>query len=78
MTDRGLLRPGFKADINVIDFDRLALQKPVVESDLPAGGKRMKQKATGYVATLVSGQVTYRDGQAAEALPGRLLRQGRA
>jgi N-acyl-D-aspartate/D-glutamate deacylase len=75
LTDRGALRPGLKADINIIDFERLALEKPVVESDLPAGGKRMKQKAQGYVATLVAGQVTYQESHATQALPGRLLRQ---
>jgi N-acyl-D-aspartate/D-glutamate deacylase len=72
--DRGLLRPGMKADLNVIDFDALALEKPYVVSDLPAGGKRLLQKARGYKATIVSGQVTYLDGEATGALPGRLVR----
>ena len=75
LADRGLLRPGLRADINVIDFDHLKLEKPVAEADLPAGGKRLKQKSRGYVATMVAGQITYRDGQETHALPGKLLRQ---
>jgi len=74
LNDRGLLAPGMKADINVIDFDRLAVQRPVMHADLPAGGRRLLQKAHGYVATIVSGEVTYRDGQATGALPGQLVR----
>ena len=72
--DRGLLAPGMKADLNVIDFSRLALRRPEVVHDLPAGGRRLVQRAEGYVATIVSGQVTYRDGNATAALPGRLVR----
>ena len=74
LTDRGLLRPGLRADINVIDYDRLALQRPRVAYDLPAGGRRLLQGADGYAATLVAGEVTYRDGEPTGALPGRLLR----
>ncbi len=75
--DRGLLRPGYKADLNIIDYDRLTLHAPEVRFDLPAGGKRLVQRADGYVATIVAGQVTYRDGAATQALPGRLVRGGR-
>ena len=72
--DRGLLKPGYKADMNVIDFDKLGVEAPVMKWDLPAGGKRLLQKARGYRATIVSGAVTYRDGEATGALPGRLVR----
>ena len=74
LTDRGLLKPGYKADLNVIDLDRLHLYAPRVKRDLPAGGKRLSQKSDGYEATIVSGQVTYRSGQATGALPGKLVR----
>ena len=63
-----------KADINVIDFDNLALERPEMVVDLPAGGKRLMQKARGYAATIVAGKVTYRDGEATGALPGGLVR----
>jgi len=72
--DRGLLTPGYRADINVIDYGRLKLKAPQVAHDLPAGGRRLIQRAEGYVATIVAGQVTYRDGAPTDALPGRLLR----
>ena len=72
--DRGVLAPGMRADINVIDFDRLQLHMPFMVNDLPAGSARLNQLATGYLATLVNGQVTYRNGEATDALPGRLLR----
>jgi N-acyl-D-aspartate/D-glutamate deacylase len=72
--DRGLLVPGYRADLNVIDYDRLKLKAPQVAHDLPAGGRRLIQRAEGYVATVVAGQVTYRDGEPTGALPGRLLR----
>jgi N-acyl-D-aspartate/D-glutamate deacylase len=74
LMDRGVIAPGKKADINVIDFDRLALEVPVMAFDLPAGGKRLLQRARGYTANIVSGTVTYRDGEATGALPGRLVR----
>jgi N-acyl-D-aspartate/D-glutamate deacylase len=73
-TDRGVLAPGKLADVNLIDFDRLTLRRPDVVADLPAGGKRLMQRADGYVATIKSGTVTYRDGVATGALPGKLLR----
>jgi N-acyl-D-aspartate/D-glutamate deacylase len=77
LNDRGLLKPGYKADINVIDYDRLRLHPPVVQYDLPAGGRRLMQYADGYSATIVSGQVIYRDNVATGALPGRLVRGAR-
>jgi N-acyl-D-aspartate/D-glutamate deacylase len=72
--DRGVIAVGKKADLNVIDYDRLAFGRPYVAYDLPAGGKRLLQKANGYVATIVSGVVTYRNGTATGALPGRVVR----
>jgi N-acyl-D-aspartate/D-glutamate deacylase len=78
LCDRGLLAPGRKADINVIDFERLSLALPELVADLPAGAKRLIQKARGYEATLVSGQVTLRDGEHTGALPGRLVRGARS
>jgi N-acyl-D-aspartate/D-glutamate deacylase len=76
--DRGLIQPGLRADLNVIDYEGLTLRAPEVAYDLPAGGKRLIQRAKGYVATIVAGQVTYRDGEPTDALPGRLLRGARA
>jgi N-acyl-D-aspartate/D-glutamate deacylase len=75
LTDRGVLAPGMKADINVIDFPNLALERPNMVVDLPAGGRRLMQKARGYVATVKAGQVTYRNGEATGALPGGLVRR---
>jgi N-acyl-D-aspartate/D-glutamate deacylase len=72
--DRGVLASGYRADINVIDYERLTLHAPSVAYDLPAGGRRLIQRASGYVATIVGGSVTYRDGEPTGALPGRLLR----
>ncbi len=72
--DRGVLRPGFKADLNVIDLDRLRLRAPTMAFDLPAGGKRLLQRAEGYLHTFVSGVETYCDGEHTGALPGRLVR----
>jgi N-acyl-D-aspartate/D-glutamate deacylase len=72
--DRGIIAPGLKADLNVIDYDRLALERPVMRFDLPAGGRRLMQGATGYTATIQSGQITYRNGTPTGALPGRLVR----
>jgi N-acyl-D-aspartate/D-glutamate deacylase len=72
--DRGVLLPGLKADMNLIDFDRLRLRLPEMAFDLPAGARRLVQRAEGYVATLVSGQVVMREGAPSGALPGRLVR----
>jgi len=74
LSDRGLLAPGYKADINVIDFERLRLRKPHVVYDLPAGGKRLMQRADGYRHTFVAGCETLRDGEHTGELPGKLLR----
>ncbi|WP_421933822.1 N-acyl-D-amino-acid deacylase family protein [Phenylobacterium sp.] len=76
--DRGLIAPGYRADLNVIDYEHLTLRAPQVAYDLPAGGRRLIQRADGYVATIVAGQVTYRDGEPTGALPGRLLRGSQA
>jgi N-acyl-D-amino-acid deacylase len=74
LTDRGRLAVGAKADINLIDLARLRVHVPTVVHDLPAGGRRMHQRADGYVATIVAGTVTYRHGEPTGALPGRLVR----
>lgn len=78
LEDRGLIATGWRADLNVIDYDNLTLLAPSVAYDLPAGGRRLVQKARGYVATIVAGQITYRDGEPTGALPGRLVRGSQA
>lgn len=77
LTDRGTLEVGARADLNVIDLDRLTLRKPRIVADLPAGGKRMLQDANGYVATICAGVVTVDHDQLTGARPGRLVRMGR-
>ena len=72
--DRGLLAPGYKADINVIDYPALRIRRPEVLHDLPDGGTRVVQRTDGYVATIVSGMPVYRNGLETGALPGRLVR----
>lgn len=74
LDDRGVLAPGYLADINVIDMDKIALGKPWLAFDLPAGGKRLLQKASGYAATIKSGKVTFRNGEMTGAFPGGLIR----
>jgi N-acyl-D-aspartate/D-glutamate deacylase len=74
LTDRGTLEVGKKADVNVIDLDHLTLRPPHPAEDLPAGGRRILQDASGYVATIVSGVVTRRDDSDTGARPGRLVR----
>jgi N-acyl-D-aspartate/D-glutamate deacylase len=74
--DRGLLAEGYRADINIIDFDHLQLHAPQLSFDLPAGGKRFLQSVDGYRHTFVAGVETYADGEATGALPGRLIRGG--
>ncbi|MDP2124604.1 MAG: amidohydrolase family protein, partial [Parvibaculum sp.] len=74
LLDRGLIAPGMKADVNVIDFERLRLKPPGMVYDLPSGARRLMQEAEGYVATIVSGAVIYRDGRPTGALPGKLVR----
>jgi N-acyl-D-amino-acid deacylase len=76
-TDRGVLAPGRRADVNVIDLDGMQLHAPEMAFDLPAGGRRLVQRADGYVATLVAGEVTYEAGEPTGARPGRLVRFGR-
>ena len=72
--DRGVIASGYKADLNVIDYDRLHLHPPKVHYDLPVGGRRLLQQVDGYDATIVSGVVTQRGGIATGARPGRLVR----
>ena len=75
--DRGVIAPGYRADLNLIDYDVLALEQPRMVYDLPAGGKRLVQQARGYVATVCAGELTYENGEATGAMPGRLLRGGK-
>ncbi|CAN1539234.1 COG3653 N-acyl-D-aspartate/D-glutamate deacylase [Caulobacteraceae bacterium] len=77
LLDRGQIAVGLRADLNVIDYDGLTLHAPGVAYDLPAGGRRLVQRADGYVATIVAGEITYRDGEPTGALPGRLVRGAR-
>ena len=74
LKDRGLIAPGYKADINLIDYEALSLKTPHIVHDLPAGGKRLLQHANGIVSTMVSGTVIYQSGEATGALPGKLVR----
>jgi N-acyl-D-aspartate/D-glutamate deacylase len=74
LLDRGMIASGYKADLNVLDFDALQLLAPETINDLPSGAPRMIQRAKGYIATIVSGTVTYANGEPTEALPGRLVR----
>jgi N-acyl-D-aspartate/D-glutamate deacylase len=74
LNDRGLLKPGYRADINILDLEKLHLPAPHVVRDLPSGGKRLTQAAEGYRATLVRGEMILENGVATGALPGRLIR----
>jgi N-acyl-D-aspartate/D-glutamate deacylase len=74
LRDRGVLEPGMRADINVVDFDGLRLARPELVYDLPAGGKRLVQRVTGYAHTFVAGEETYRAGEWTGATPGRVIR----
>ena len=76
LTDRGTIEPGKRADLNLIDLEGLALHVPEMVHDLPAGGRRLVQRVDGYRATVVAGEVTYVDGEATGARPGRLVRFG--
>jgi N-acyl-D-aspartate/D-glutamate deacylase len=77
LDDRGVLEPGRKADLNLIDFDRLQLRLPEAAFDLPTGARRLVQRADGYVATIVSGAVVRRDGAPTGRRPGRVVRRPR-
>lgn len=77
LNDRGLLKVGYKADLNVIDYEGLALHAPRVAFDLPSNGRRLIQTADGYIATVLSGTITYRNGVPTGKLPGRLIRGAR-
>ena len=77
LTDRGTLAKGQRADINIIDFEKLRLKHPVMQQDLPAGGQRLMQYAEGYVATLVAGTTIAENGRLTGAHPGHLVRAGR-
>ncbi|MFN7180105.1 N-acyl-D-amino-acid deacylase family protein [Hyphomonas sp.] len=72
--DRGLIAPGYRADLNVIDLANLKLHLPEVIHDLPANGRRLMQRASGYTATILKGEITHRDGTPTGARPGRLVR----
>ena len=74
LLDRGVIAPGYRADLNVVDFELLRLHKPTIVHDLPANGRRLLQRADGWRHTIVAGQETYHDGVATDALPGRLIR----
>ena len=74
MFDRGALVLGMKADINIIDYEKLDLSNPKMVNDLPAGGRRLIQKASGYVSTMVNGQVVMEHGEPTGQLPGQLIR----
>ena len=77
LNDRGVLAPGYRADINIVDFEALQLLPPKLVHDLPAGGRRIVQTATGYRHTFVAGTETMRDGEPTGELPGRLIRGAR-
>ena len=78
LEDRGLLQPGYRANINVIDYAKLDLHNPRVVADLPAGGKRLHQLADGYVATYVGGKAIVRNGKPTNERPGQLIRGAQA
>ena len=76
--DRGVIAPGYKADLNLIDYEALSLDAPYMAYDLPAGGKRLIQRSHGYRLTINRGEVTYENGEHTGAKPGRLIRGGQA
>jgi N-acyl-D-aspartate/D-glutamate deacylase len=77
LRDRGVVAPGFRADLNLIDYDRLRLHRPELVHDLPGGARRLVQRADGYVATFVAGEQTWSEGEDTGARPGRLVRGAR-
>ena len=76
MSDRGYLREGLRADINIIDLDNLQMEPPHMVQDLPAGGQRLLQGARGYTATIVKGEIVMENGRLTGARPGGLYRAG--
>jgi len=74
LDDRGVLAPGYEADVNIVDYERLRLCAPRLNYDLPAGGRRLIQRAEGYIATICSGAVSKEDGQPTGAMPLRTPR----
>jgi N-acyl-D-amino-acid deacylase len=74
LEDRGVIAPGYKADLNILDYDRLTVRLPRVVNDLPAGGRRLMQDADGYAATVVNGALIMREGKPTGETPGRLVR----
>jgi N-acyl-D-aspartate/D-glutamate deacylase len=78
LTDRGVIAPGLRADLNAIDPAKLSVGVPELLRDLPAGGKRFVQRAQGYVATWVAGEQVQAHGVVTEARPGRLVRMGQS
>jgi N-acyl-D-aspartate/D-glutamate deacylase len=76
LEDRGVLAPGFKADLNLVDLEHLNLRLPEMVHDLPGGARRLIQRADGWKATICSGEVTFEDGEHTDARPGRLIRGG--
>jgi N-acyl-D-aspartate/D-glutamate deacylase len=76
LRDRGTIEPGMRADLNVVELDRLALLRPAMQCDLPAGGRRLVQHADGYLATLVAGELIAERGVLTGARPGQLVRMG--
>jgi N-acyl-D-aspartate/D-glutamate deacylase len=78
LLDRGIVAPGFKADLNVIDFEHLGMHAPRLVFDLPAGGKRLLQRSVGYLHTFVNGVEVCRNGESTGATPGRLVRGAKA
>jgi len=76
LEDRGVLAPGFKADLNLVDHEHLNLRLPEMVHDLPAGARRLIQRADGWKATICAGEVTFEDGEQTDARPGRLIRGG--
>ncbi|HEY4183221.1 MAG TPA: amidohydrolase family protein [Kofleriaceae bacterium] len=76
LTDRGTIEIGMRADLNVVDLERLTLHRPVMQRDLPAGGRRLVQRADGYLATLVAGEIIVEAGELTGVRPGKLVRMG--
>jgi N-acyl-D-aspartate/D-glutamate deacylase len=78
LEDRGVLVPGKRADVNLVDLDTLASTTPELRDDLPGGGSRLVGRGRGYMATMVAGEVIFEDGEHTGRLPGRLARPANA